>query len=442
MVFNSLNFLIFFLPALLLVKLIFSYFKKPNQSLIFALIVLSIIFYLFSGLNELFILLFSIVINYYLAILIINFNHKKILFIISILSNLSFLAYFKYLNFFIENINALFGFNINTLKFILPLGISFYTFEQISFLLSIYKKKITKINFLHYVFFVIFFPRLICGPICYYSEISHQLKKISIINLRIISLGLFIFFLGLIKKIFIADFFGLHVDSFYESSLDIKDNNASAHPLVIFFYFTFQIYFDFSAYSDMAIGLALLFNIRFPINFNSPLKSENIIEFWKNWHITLSRFIKSTLFIPLTNLFRNKFKIYKFSNSNFIFFFPLLISFGLSGLWHGANWTFIIWGLLNAFYIFCYQYIKNLQIYLPSLVKKFFVLTIVSFAFIFFRSPDLLFAVDFIKKIFINFTLLKNQLIHLTIIFTTCFFLFYSNNIYQITKYKNPKNIF
>jgi D-alanyl-lipoteichoic acid acyltransferase DltB (MBOAT superfamily) len=442
MLFNSVIFLIYFLPALLVVKFFFSYIKKFNKILVFAIISLSIIFYLFAGFDQLFFLLFSIVYNYCFAIFIINFNYKKILFVISIISNLFFLCYFKYFNFFIENVNALFGFNINFLKIILPLGISFYTFEQISFLLSVYKNQIKKINLLNYIFFIIFFPRLICGPICYYSEISHQLKKISIINYRVISLGLLIFSLGLIKKIFVGDFFGLHVDSFYEKSVDSSYDNDLLHPLIIFFYFTFQIYFDFSAYSDMAIGLALLFNIRFPINFNSPLKSENIIEFWKNWHITLSRFIKSTLFIPLTNLFRNKFKIYKFSNSNFIFFFPLLISFGLSGLWHGANWTFIIWGLLNAFYIFCYQYIKNLQIYLPSLVKKFFVLTIVSFAFIFFRSPDLLFAVDFIKKIFINFTLLKNQLIHLTIIFTTCFFLFYSNNIYQITKYKNPKNIF
>jgi D-alanyl-lipoteichoic acid acyltransferase DltB (MBOAT superfamily) len=192
----------------------------------------------------------------------------------------------------------------------------------------------------------------------------------------------------------------------------------------------------------MAIGLALLFNIRFPINFNSPLKSENINEFWKNWHITLSRFIKSTLFVPLTNFFRNKLKKYKFCSSNFIFFFPLLISFGLSGLWHGANWTFVIWGLLNAFYIFCYQYLKNLKIKFPSIVKKIFVLIIVSFAFIFFRSPDFLFAVDFIKKIFVNFNLLENQFVHLIIITITCIFLFYSKNVYQIFKYKNPKNIF
>jgi alginate O-acetyltransferase complex protein AlgI len=442
MLFNSVNFLIFFLPALFIIKFTFSYIKKFNSILIFAIIILSIIFYLVTGINQLFFLLLSIVYNYYLATLIINFNYKKILFVISIVSNLLFLAYFKYFNFFIENINALFGYNINILKIILPLGISFYTFEQISFLISIYKNQIKKINFLHYVFFIIFFPRLIAGPICYYSEISHQLRKISIMNYRVISLGLFIFSVGLIKKVFIGDFFGLHVDNFYEKSVDSSYDNERLHPLIIFFYFTFQIYFDFSAYSDMAIGLALLFNIRFPINFNSPLKSENINEFWKNWHITLSRFIKSTLFVPLTNLFKKKLKKYKFQNLNFIFFFTLLISFGLSGLWHGANWTFVIWGLLNAFYIFCYQYIKNLQIYIPSLVKKIFILVIVSFAFIFFRSPDFLFAVDFVKKLFIELNLLQNQFIHFIIIILTCFFLFYSKNIYQIIKYKNPKNIY
>jgi alginate O-acetyltransferase complex protein AlgI len=442
MLFNSVIFLIYFLPALLVVKFFFSYIKKFNKILVFAIISLSIIFYLFAGFDQLFFLLFSIVYNYCFAIFIINFNYKKILFVISIISNLFFLCYFKYFNFFIENVNALFGFNINFLKIILPLGISFYTFEQISFLLSVYKNQIKKINLLNYIFFIIFFPRLICGPICYYSEISHQLKKISIINYRVISLGLLIFSLGLIKKIFVGDFFGLHVDSFYEKSVDSSYDNDLLHPLIIFFYFTFQIYFDFSAYSDMAIGLALLFNIRFPINFNSPLKSENINEFWRNWHITLSRFIKSTLFVPLTNFFKNKLKKYKFFNSNYIFFFPLLISFGLSGLWHGANWTFVIWGSLNAFYIFCYQYIKNLPIYFPSIVKKIFILTIVSFAFIFFRSPDFLFAVEFIKKIFTNHNLLQNQFMHLIIIILTCIFLFYSKNIYQITKYKNPKSIF
>lgn len=442
MLFNSINFLIFFLPILLITKFIFSYIKKLRQYLIFAIIILSFIFYFVSGFNQLFFLLFSIIFNYCLAIYLINYNFKKIVLIISIASNLIFLGYFKYINFFIENINVLFGFNLDILKIVLPLGISFYTFEQISFLLSIYKKEIKKINFLHYVFFIIFFPRLICGPICYYSEISHQLKKISKISLRIISLGLLIFFLGLIKKIFIADFYAIYVDSYYLNLTENSNNKINLHPLIISFYFTFQIYFDFSAYSDMAVGLALLFNVRLPMNFNSPLRSENINQFWNNWHITLSRFIKSLLFIPLSNFFRGKFKKYKFFHSNFTLVIPLIISFSLSGLWHGANWNFIIWGLLNAFYIFCFHYVKNLKIYFPSLVKRIFILVIVSFAFIFFRSQDFLSAMIFISKIFSNFNLLITHKEHLFIMFVSCIFLFYSKNIYEIIKYKNPKNIF
>lgn len=441
MLFNSLNFLIFFFPLIFLIRLFMPFIKKNIYILL--VIFVSLVFYSIWEFYQIFFLVFSIFSNYYFSSLILKSGNKlkKTIFIFAILLNIFFLGYFKYTNFFIDNLNGLFNLNINTLNIILPLAISFYTFQQISFLIDIYKGNLTKVKFLNYFLYVSFFPQLIAGPIVHYSEFNHQVYKINKLSFKFINLGLFIFALGLFKKIFIADFFAIHVDYYYDNYTN--QSLIDIHPLIISFFYTFQIYFDFSAYSDMAIGLALMFNIRLPINFNSPLKSTNISDFWKRWHITLSRFIESVIFNPIINSLRLKIRKKNYSYSKLIFIYPLFISFLLSGLWHGANWTFVIWGCLHAVYIILHQFTKSLNfINIPKLIKQFFILYIVSFAFIFFRSDNLTDSINIIGNIFDDFDLLLSNYLYILILILTSLFCFYMKNIYEILNYKNPKKIY
>jgi D-alanyl-lipoteichoic acid acyltransferase DltB (MBOAT superfamily) len=346
MLFNSYGFIFLFLPVVLL-----GFFQLGRISHSYAaawLMLASLFFYGYWNPAYVGLLLGSIAFNYIFGMWIARagtahlFLRKKHLLVIAIAANLALLAYYKYTNFFISNLNPVLGTSWNFGNIILPLGISFFTFTQIAFLVDAYQEKVKEYNFIHYALFVTYFPHLIAGPVLHHKEMMPQFAKPASyhINWENISVGLTIFVLGLAKKVLIADQLNEFATPIFNAIA------AGGHPMLFEAWigalaYTLQLYFDFSGYSDMAIGLSLMFNVRLPINFNSPYKSKNIIEFWRRWHMTLSRFLRDYLYIPLGGNRKGKFSRYQ----------NLMITMLLGGLWHGAGWTFLIWGGLHGIYL-------------------------------------------------------------------------------------------
>ncbi len=246
------------------------------------------------------------------------------------------LFYFKYFDFFIENINAVFGTSVALRNIVLPLGISFFTFQQISFLADTYRGELDGCSFVDYALFVSFFPQLIAGPIVTHDEMLPQFKEIGTKHFDEDDFcrGLFIFILGMGKKVLIADTFGMAVDTGY----GMIEQLGSVDAILLMLFYTLQLYFDFSGYCDMAIGIGKMMGIEIALNFNSPYKACNIIDFWKRWHITLSRFFTKNIYIPLGGNRRGNVRMYV----------NLFLVFFLSGLWHGAGWNYILWGVMHG----------------------------------------------------------------------------------------------
>jgi D-alanyl-lipoteichoic acid acyltransferase DltB (MBOAT superfamily) len=345
MLFNSWQFILLFLPITVFIFYQIGKLGKPNLA-IFWLMVASLFFYGWWNPPYLILLLFSIVFNYTFGCLLSAFTIKhqrnKWTLALGVAVNLALLIYFKYANFFIVNINDVLGTNFNLYKIILPLGISFFTFQQIAYLVDAYRGETKEYSFMQYTLFVSFFPQLIAGPIVHHKEIIPQFKNKSILrfNPENLAVGLTIFCIGLGKKLLLADYIALFATPVF---------NAAANDVSITFLeawtgalaYTFQLYFDFSGYSDMAIGAARMVGVKLPLNFDSPYKSMNIIEFWRRWHITLSNFLRDYLYIPLGG--NRKGKLRRYIN--------LMITMLLGGLWHGAGWTFVFWGGLHGFYL-------------------------------------------------------------------------------------------
>ncbi len=342
MLFNSHVFIFVFLPIVL-----FGFYGIARYSHNLAAIwltVASLFFYGWWDLRFVGLLLGSIVFNYGAGNWIGHrFQSKpKLLLTGAIISNLILLGYFKYANFFIENLNQLIDTSLRTAEFILPLGISFFTFTQIAFLVDTYQGKVKEYNFIHYTLFVTYFPHLIAGPVLHHKEMMPQFAKsatyrFSYENLLI---GLTIFFIGLFKKVVAADGIATYVGPVFAAhttGIELTFLDAWGGALC----YALQLYFDFSGYSDMAIGLSRLFGITLPLNFDSPYKSVNIIEFWRRWHMTLSHFLRDYLYIPLGG--NRKGNARRHLN--------LLITMLLGGLWHGAGWTYVMWGGLHGCYL-------------------------------------------------------------------------------------------
>lgn len=346
MLFNSYVFIFAFLPIVF-----FGFFRIGKHSHTLAslwLAAASLFFYGWWDLRFAGLLLGSIAFNYSAGYLI---GHKiarkpvrqsKMLLACAIAANLTLLGYFKYANFFADNLNHLAGTSLSISEVILPLGISFFTFTQIAFLVDTYQGKVKEYNFVHYCMFVTYFPHLIAGPVLHHKEMMPQFAKRNVchINWDNAAVGLTIFVLGLAKKVLLADWLA-------EFSTPIFSAIATGGQPMLFeawvgaLAYTLQLYFDFSAYSDMAIGLSLMFNVRLPLNFNSPYKATSIIEFWRRWHMTLSRFLRDYLYIPLGGGRNGKVRRY----------LNLMITMLLGGFWHGAGWTFVIWGGLHGFFL-------------------------------------------------------------------------------------------
>jgi len=362
MLFNSYIFLFLFLPITLLGFHLIG--KQGRHRVAIAWLVgSSLFFYGWWNPAYLSLLLFSIIFNYSVGISISNIFDgnlsKKAILITGIIVNLSLLGYFKYANFFIDNLNTLADTHIILREVILPLGISFFTFQQITYLVDAYNKKTKEYNFLHYCLFVTFFPQLIAGPIVHHREMLPQFTRDVIYRLRSkhLAVGITIFTLGLFKKVVLADGISVYANPVF--------NAAEAGVVLTFFEgwggslaYAFQLYFDFSGYSDMAIGLARMFGILLPLNFNSPYKATNISDFWRQWHITLSRLIRDYLWNPVS-LLLTRYAINK-KYSNFGIFIltiviPIFFSFFWIGLWHGAGWNFVLFGLVHGSYIVIYN---------------------------------------------------------------------------------------
>lgn len=403
MLFNSLSFLIFLPIAFSLYWLSFYKFRYLSISI---LLILSYFFYAFWDWRFLFLLVFSTIIDYISGIKVSNSKNQRTRnwwFYFSIILNIGFLCFFKYYNFFADTLvysmtKLGLHLNLNHLNILLPIGISFYTFHGLSYLIDIYNQKIEpEKNFVDYALFVTFFPLLVAGPIERATHLLPQLKQPRIFNYEFAVDGLRQILWGVFKKIVIADQCAFFADMIFNNS---SQYNGISHVIGAFF-FAFQIYGDFSGYSDIALGTAKLFGIQLFRNFNYPYFSKNIAEFWRRWHISLSSWFKDYLYIPLGG--SKGHYLIKIRN--------ILVIFLVSGLWHGANWTFVIWGLLNAIFIIP-SILKSKQdkrfevkingklllgiVEFGSILFTFFLTT---FAWIFFRSSSVSNAIDYIGKI-------------------------------------------
>ena len=339
MVFASDTFILFLAILLPLYSLCVRKWRGSGKAV---LIVASLFFYSYWLPPYLLLLLGSIVTNFGLGRLLARESEEgrmKLVLSLGLAANVSFIAYFKYANFFLENIATVIGSQHSTLDISLPLGISFFTFQQISFLVEVYRRRLADVVFKDYVLFISFFPQLIAGPIVTPSEMLPQLRRKRDWRLRAdhLSLGFFLFSAGLFKKVVLIDPYVPYIDVIFAhaaagNSVGIVDAWTAALG------YTFQIYLDFSAYSDMAIGLALMFGLRLPLNFFSPYKAASIREFWRRWHITLGRFLQRYLYVPLGGSHHGVLRTS----------FALMATMLLGGLWHGAGWQFIVWGGLHG----------------------------------------------------------------------------------------------
>ncbi len=350
MLFNSYIFIFLFFPLCLLG---FYGLRKVNST--WAKIWLtgfSLWFYGYFNIRYLYIMVLSILLNYGAYRLMmragsvtdseisesrnLSFLNKKAILITGVSLNLLLLFYFKYFDFFIENMNAVFGSSVALRNIVLPLGISFFTFQQISFLADTYRGELKECSFVDYALFVSFFPQLIAGPIVTHDEMLPQFKEMGTKRFDEDNFcrGLFIFILGMGKKVLIADTFGVAVDAGYGMLCEL----GSVDAVLIMLFYTLQLYFDFSGYCDMAIGIGKMMDIDITVNFNSPYKACNIIDFWKRWHITLSRFFTKNIYIPLGGNRKGNVRMYA----------NLFLVFFLSGLWHGAGWNYILWGVMHG----------------------------------------------------------------------------------------------
>jgi len=316
--------------------------------------------------------------------------NKKAFLTIGIIANIMLLGYYKYADFFIENMNHLVNGHIPLLHLALPLAISFFTFQQIAYLVDSYRGETKEYDFLNYANFVTFFPQLIAGPIVHHAEMMPQFAKLrnKVKNYYNIALGLFIFSMGLVKKVVIADTFAVWATQGFDSAPSLNMLEAWVTSLS----YTFQLYFDFSGYTDMAIGIALLFNIKLPMNFFSPYKAVSIQDFWRRWHITLSRFLKDYIYIPLGGNRKGEFRTYG----------NLFMTFLLGGIWHGAGWTFVFWGIMHGVALVIHRVWQKLQFKLPKLLAWFITFNFLNIAWIFFRANSFNDALKVLKGMFIG----------------------------------------
>ena len=387
MLFNSYEFLLFFLPIVIAGYFLVNRYGWGNAWLVGA----SFFFYSYWRVEYVWLLVVSIAVNFVVGRAIVHRGAQgqatKGLLALGVAFDLLLLGYFKYANFFAENVANLLGLPQPHLDVLLPIGISFFTFTQIAFLVDAHHRKAQEPSLVNYSLFVTYFPHLLAGPILHHREMMPQFadtanKRVDFDNM---ARGLTLLAIGLAKKVLIAD----------TLALTVGEGFGSAHPLsfadawLTILCYTMQIYFDFSGYTDMALGMALMMNIRLPQNFDSPYRQRNLREFWRHWHMTLMRFLRDYVYIPLGGSRRGE----AFTA------FALVLTFTLGGLWHGANWTFVLWGFVNGVGLVVVRLWSRTKIELPVLVAWAITFLFVNLGWVLFRAPDVHAATSFLHTL-------------------------------------------
>lgn len=393
MVFSSIVFLLYFLPAFLV-----TYYFADQKYKNIVILIFSIFFYSWGAPKFIFVILGTTLIDFHMVKWMSqmqNNQYRRLLLSLSVSINLGLLFYFKYSNFFIDNVNtflSVFGDkNIHWTKLVLPIGISFYTFETITYVVDVYRRIHKPLhNFWDYQLYIILFPKLIAGPIIRYNDLADQITDRSQNDTNDNRLaGFYRFGIGLAKKVIIANHMGQQADAIFAMNYAGLDTYTAWIGILAY---TFQIYFDFSGYSDMAIGIAKMIGFKFPENFNNPYTSRSITEFWRRWHMTLGAWMRNYLYIPLGgNKVSSKSRLY----------FNLWIVFLASGLWHGASWSFILWGAYHGLFLvlersFLSKFYDTIG-KLPSTIITFFIVVI---GWVFFRVEKISDAFVFLKRMF------------------------------------------
>lgn len=403
MLFNSYIFVFLFLPLCIAGY----FFLNHRQHYTLAqgfLLCMSLWFYGYFNPSYLIIILVSIGINYLFTLLMAKTQSQKLRkweMLLAVLLNLGILFYFKYYDFFIRNVNRIFSTDFAFHNVLLPLGISFFTFQQVSYIVDAYRGEVTQYNFLQYASFVVYFPQLIAGPIVTHDELIPQFMDLSKkrFNWDNFAPGLYIFALGLAKKVLIADMFGNAANWGFANVMQLDTTNAIFTSLA----YSIQIYFDFSGYCDMAIGIGQMMNIDLPVNFDSPYKAITITEFWDRWHMTLTRFFTRYVYIPLGGSRKGKCRTY----------LNVMIVFLVSGIWHGANYTFILWGILHGLFSVITRHWKHRFESMHPALSWLITFLFVNFTWILFRANSITEALNFMERLtMMDFGPVSEQLVN------------------------------
>lgn len=389
MVFSSLTFLCIFLTVVFITYTVVPSLKFRNGLLIVA----SLAFYAYGEPVYVLLMIFSSVLNYLSAIFMGNKGSRrnKAILITAVILNLGILAVFKYTGFIVSSINSVTGLGIPVPEIVLPIGISFFTFQALSYVIDVYRGNAdVQKNYFKLLLYIVFFPQLIAGPIVKYHDISEQINNRRQ-SVEKIAFGLRRFIFGLSKKVFIANTMGQTADIIFSCS---SDSLSVLTAWLGAFAYIFQIYYDFSGYSDMAIGLGLMFGFEFKENFNYPYSSLSIQEFWRRWHISLSTWFKEYLYIPLGGNRKGKART---SINKLIVFF-------CTGLWHGASWTFVLWGLYHGLFLMLEQFVPFVK-RIPKALAWVYTMLVVTVGFVMFRADTVAQGFEFIGKMFGGFNI-------------------------------------
>ncbi|HDR7597250.1 acetyltransferase [Bacillus mycoides] len=386
MLFNSFEFVFLFLPIAFLLYFLLNKFGHATLAKAW-LVAASLFFYSYWNVKYLPLMLVSLIVNYFIGMRLVK-HKSKLLLTVGLIFNIGMLSYFKYYDFFLQNVNALIGTHFTLLSLTLPLAISFYTFQKIAFLVDTYRGETKACHFLDYALFVTFFPQLIAGPIVHHAQIMPQFADSSKKRWqsKYIVLGIFVFAVGIFKKVGIADV----LSPLVHEGFDVQQSLTFVEAWLSSLAFTFQLYFDFSGYSDMAIGIALMFNIKLPQNFNSPYKAVNIQDFWHRWHMTLSQFLTKYVYISLGGNRKGITRTYA----------NIMIVFLISGLWHGAGWTFVFWGFLHGLASVIHRLWSKAGGRMPAFAGWFVTFFFINITWVFFRATSMHDAVKVLKGMF------------------------------------------
>lgn len=392
MLFNSYIFIFLFLPLCVTLYFVFYRLRLERTARLW-LLGMSLWFYGYFNPSYVLIICGSIIGNFVISKILLWQREKgrmrsaKAVMLLGVAANVALLFYFKYFDFFLSNMNRVFHMNFAMRNIVLPLGISFFTFQQISYVVDSYRGETAGYSLLDYAVFVAFFPQLVAGPIVLHNELIPQLraKENHRPDAGNLARGLYLFSAGLFKKVIIADTLG----NLVKAGFDGLEILTTIDVLLVIVCYALQLYFDFSGYSDMATGIGLMFNIRLPINFNSPYKARSILEFWDRWHMTLTRFLRQYIYFPLGGSKKGRIRTYV----------NIMIVFIVSGFWHGASWTFVVWGLLHGIAEVLTRRFRNQWDRIPGILQWFLTFGFVSFAFLIFRADSLSQAYIMFRKV-------------------------------------------